>query len=300
MLETVPAGVKVSELQYPTRDGSYNRLKLFQPTQLRSGSSPFIMLIHGGGFCLGSPEGEEQTCRNLVLTLEATCVAISYRLAPEFPFPYAPNDCWDALQWCAGRASSWGADTAAGFVVGGTSAGANLAAVVIHLARDGGLSPPITGHYLGIPLLCPEDKIPDKYKPLWVSHEQNKASPILPQAAIDMFMGAYMPDHEDTIRFAIFNHPLGHGKLPPTYFQVDGMDPLRDDGIIYERVLREEFNIATRIDIYPGLPHGHWSFLPTLKASQQARKDQLEGIGWLLGKTPDLSKINIETSAATV
>ncbi|KAK5052675.1 hypothetical protein LTR84_002541 [Exophiala bonariae] len=300
ILGATPPGVKVTELQYPRRDGSSGRAKLIQPSSPPEKGSPLVMMIHGGGFCLGSPEGEEQTCRNLVLGLGATCVAIAYRLGPQYPFPYAPNDCWDALTWCAASVTSWNAEPREGFIIGGSSAGANLAAVLTHQARDEALSPPLTGQYLAIPLLCPKGKMPERYQPHWLSHEQNAHAPILPSAAIDMFMGGYKPDDDDTVNFAVFNHPNGHGGLPPTYFQVDGLDPLRDDGIIYERVLREEYNTKTKIDVYSGLPHGHWSFFPTLKASIIARRDQVEGLGWLLGRTPDYSKLSFDISAGTV
>lgn len=115
-----------------------------------------------------------------------------------------------------------------------------------------------------------------------------------------MFMGGYKPDDDDTVNFAIFNHPKGHGDLPPTYFQIDGLDPLRDDGLVYERVLREEYGLKTKMDVYPGLPHGHWSFFPMLKASIKARKDQVDGVGWLLGRIPDISKLTFGISAGTV
>jgi acetyl esterase/lipase len=274
---------------------------MFQPEVVPDEGCPLILMIHGGGFCLGSPEGEEQTCRNWVLTLGAVCIAICYRLGPQYPFPHAPNDCYDALKWCTTNMKAWNVNPSAGFIVGGSSAGANLAAVLTHKARDECIEPPLTGQYLAIPLLCPEDKMPEEYRPLWVAREQNTDAPILPTRALDMFMGGYRPENEDTVNFAVFNHPKGHGNLPPAYFQVDGLDPLRDDGIIYERVLREEHGIRTRMDVYPGLPHGHWSFFPMLKASIQARKDQVEGMGWLLNRTPKYSSVAFDRpSAGTV
>ncbi len=194
------------------------------------------------------------------------------------------------MQWAAKNAKSFGADPSLGFVIGGTSAGGNLTAVLAHLARDEGLSPPLTGQYLAIPAVLPDDVVPEKYKEFYLSYEQNKHAPVLPQAAIDMFMNGYKPDHHDPL-FAVFNHPKGHANLPPAYFQVNGLDPLRDDAIIYERVLREEYGIKTKLDMYPGLPHGFWGFFPMLKSSDQFRVDMAEGVGWLLGKMPDMSKI---------
>jgi acetyl esterase/lipase len=70
--------------------------------------------------------------------------------------------------------------------------------------------------------------------------------------------------------------------LPPVYFQICGMDPLRDEALIYEKVLREEYNIPTKLDVYPGLPHGFWSFWPDMKASTEFVNDATKGVAWLL------------------
>ena len=75
--------------------------------------------------------------------------------------------------------------------------------------------------------------------------------------------------------------PTGHQNLPPTYFQVCGLDPLRDDSVIYERILREECGVKTRIDMYAGLPHGIWSFFPGANFSKRQLKDSLDGMAWL-------------------
>jgi acetyl esterase/lipase len=66
------------------------------------------------------------------------------------------------------------------------------------------------------------------------------------------------------------------------YFQICGMDPLRDEALIYEKVLREEYNIPTKLDVYPGLPHGFWSFWPDMKASTEFVNDATKGVAWLL------------------
>lgn len=295
-----PPEIKQTELQYPTRDGAKLRAKLYQPVNPPKSGSPLIVMYHGGGFCIGAPEGEEQSCRNFVQAFGAVCISASYRLAPEFKFPYAVKDSWDALKWAAENAKSWGADPSVGFIVGGTSAGGNIAAVLSHVARDEGLSPPLTGQYLAIPAILPESKVPEKYKKYFLSYEQNKNAPVLPVAAIDMFMDAYEPDNDDGIWFAAFNHPKGHKDLPAAFFQVDGLDPLRDEGLIYERVLREEYGIKTKLNVYPGLPHGHWGFFPFLKSSSKFRKEQVQGLSWLLGREPDFSKVVTEAVTASV
>ncbi|KAH0837663.1 AB hydrolase superfamily protein B1A11.02 [Fonsecaea pedrosoi] len=286
-----PPSVKQSDISYRTADGTELRARLYQPTSPSDDGSPLIVMFHGGGFCLGIPEAEEKACREFVQAFNAVCVSPAYRLAPEFPFPQGPKDAWDALKWAAESASSWGADPAKGFIVGGSSAGGNLACVVTHLARDEGLSPPLTGHYLCIAGLVPPSRMPDKYKKWAYSYEQNKSDPINGQAVIDIFNAAYKPDLDDGIYNGPLIHPKGHAGLPPAFLQVNGSDTLRDDSLIYERILREEHGIKTKLVVYPGLPHAHWAFFPSLKASAQFWADQLEGMGWLLGKTPAPAKI---------
>lgn len=60
------------------------------------------------------------------------------------------------------------------------------------------------------------------------------------------------------------------------------MDPLRDEAMLYERLLREQYDTKTLFKLYPGLPHGFWSFIPTLKSSQVFVKDTVDGVKWLL------------------
>lgn len=60
------------------------------------------------------------------------------------------------------------------------------------------------------------------------------------------------------------------------------MDPLRDEAMLYERLLREEYETKTLLKLYPGLPHGFWSVVPTLKSSKAFVEDTLEGVSWLL------------------
>jgi len=60
------------------------------------------------------------------------------------------------------------------------------------------------------------------------------------------------------------------------------MDPLRDEAMLYERLLREKYNTKTQMKLYPGLPHGFWSFLPDMDVSKKFVEDTTEGVAWLL------------------
>lgn len=55
-------------------------------------------------------------------------------------------------------------------------------------------------------------------------------------------LASYNPDRTSPLYSPLIN-PNGHKHLPPTYFQICGIDPLRDEGLIYERELREECGV---------------------------------------------------------
>ena len=60
------------------------------------------------------------------------------------------------------------------------------------------------------------------------------------------------------------------------------MDPLRDEGLIYERILKEETGLRTKLDLYPGLGHYFWTNFPLLEESKKFVEDTVKGVRWLL------------------
>ena len=137
-----------------------------------------------------------------------------------------------------------------------------------------------------IPAFVYHQHVPEKYKKDYHSWEQNKDAAILSQKACYLFMDNYMPKPEDR-KSELYNVLLwekGHKNLPASYFQVCGADPLRDEALIFERVLREEEGTKTKVDVYPGLPHGFWSIFPQMEASKGFVEDSVKGMEWLLAQ----------------
>ena len=96
-------------------------------------------------------------------------------------------------------------------------------------------------------------------------------------------LDAYLPDVKSPL-YNVFNHPAGHGNLPPAYIQVCGSDPLRDEGLLYEEILSTESKVKTRLDVYQGLPHHFWQFFPDFPGNVKHTQDTIAGLKWLLGQ----------------
>lgn len=170
-------------------DGFSVHVRIYKPVSRPAAGSPLIVYAHGGGFCSGSLSNSESTVRRFVQSSGAVVISVDYRLAPEHPFPAATDDCWAVVKWAASNASSLGADTSKGFVLGGVSAGGNLAVVTGLRAIEEGLSPPITGLALLVPSLTDYRALPEEYKEEIVSYEQNRDAPGMGTALIKLFLG---------------------------------------------------------------------------------------------------------------
>lgn len=276
----VPGVKEEKDHQVTMRDGGKITVRTYTPEKA---GGPLYVMYHGGGFSIGGLENEELLCRLLCGQLGIVAVNVDYRLAPEYKFPTAHNDCWDATKWAAENASQLSADPSKGFIIGGTSAGGNIAATISHLARDEKFSPPLTGCHMMIPAICAVDALPEKYKKDQHSWEQNKNAAILSRKACDLFYDCYLPvaDRGSEL-FSPLLFKTGHACLPPSYFQICGQDPLRDEALIYERVLREDEGLKTKVDVYPGLPHGFWSVFPKIESSKRFVEESVKGVKWLL------------------
>lgn len=146
------------------------------------------------------------------------------------------------------------------------------------------MTPKITGCHLMIPATCNPIAFPEKYLEDRKSWDQLEFAPILSRKACDLFMDNYIPEPKVRAdpKMSVLLWPSGHKDLPPQYFEICGSDPLRDEALIYERVLRDECGVKTKVDVYPGLPHGFWQLFPQMKGSEGFVADSMAGVKWLL------------------
>lgn len=96
-----------------------------------------ILFFHGGGFSLGSTGDHLGLCSRLAEVTEARVFSVDYRLAPEYPFPAAVEDCIAAYEYLIVK----GFDPDR-IVLAGISAGGTLVLTTLLEARERGLPLP--------------------------------------------------------------------------------------------------------------------------------------------------------------
>jgi acetyl esterase len=253
-----PELASVEPLTIPSPAGSIPA-RVYTPTRLRkvNGLAPGLVFFHGGGWVIGDLDSHDVVCRKLADEGELMVVSVDYRLAPEHKFPAAVDDAFAATKWIAENARQFGID-AARLMVGGDSAGGNLAAVVAIAARDGN-GPDIAGQVLIYPAI--------DFALTHPSHREPETSILLTHSVIRWFRDHYLSGAADVGDWraspARARTLIG---LPPAYVLTAGADPLRDEGDEYAHRLKEA-GVAVTHRTFPGQFHG---FFTMGKLLQQA------------------------------
>ncbi|THV05703.1 hypothetical protein K435DRAFT_712358 [Dendrothele bispora CBS 962.96] len=247
-------------------------------------SFPLLFWTHGGGWSAGHADLDDPFLKILCAKLRISVVNCEYRLAPEHPFPTGLNDCYAVLKHVAGNMTQFSASLRKGFIVAGASSGANFSAVLALRARDDPFfeGKPLTGQLLLVPSVIHKDaysELPEEFRSRLLSLEQNANAPGFGICDLNMSNSSYKAPPLDP-----YVSPLlasSHKGLPPVFIQVAGFDPLRDDGFLYEKVLKDN-GVSTRLIAYPGVPHGILYSFPQTKVGKKFRKDLEGGLQWLL------------------
>lgn len=131
----------VATVEDTTFQGAVGELgaRIYRPVEsMAVGTTPTVLFIHGGGHVIGDLDTHDNQARTICRDTGSVVVSIEYRLAPEDPWPAAPDDCFAACEWIFDNITGFGGD-ALSVGVAGDSAGGNLAAVTAVRARDAGL-----------------------------------------------------------------------------------------------------------------------------------------------------------------
>ena len=99
-------------------------VRVYRPAGATAGATrvPGILMIHGGGFVIGSVEAEHAGAALMAMDTGAVVVSVDYRLAPEHPYPAGLHDCYAALSYLHAEADALRVDPAR-VALAGASAG---------------------------------------------------------------------------------------------------------------------------------------------------------------------------------
>lgn len=217
-----------------------------------------IVYFHGGAFFLGSLETHDHVARSLAEETGLKVVSVGYRRAPEAAFPAGLDDCYAVVRWAAeqGEALAWDGTTLA---VAGDSSGGTFVAAVAAMAHDDGFDR-ITHQILYCPSLDLDFDV-DRYPSL----RENAVGYGVETAALKPFNAFYLDsgaDPADPLVSPVKRPDLSG--LPPALVVTAEHDPMRDEGELYGRRLREA-GVEATVSRYAGAGHGfvqHFAWLP--------------------------------------
>lgn len=237
--------------------------RIYTPKSLRKkdGFAPCLVFFHGGGWVIGNLETHDVVCRKLAHEGELMVISAGYRLAPEHRFPAAVEDAITATRWVAANARGLGID-ASRLVVGGDSAGGNLAAVVTLDARENG--PKLAGQMLVYPATDFSRRHP--------SHREPETSILLTHTVITWFMNHYLDGADISDWRASPSRATSFAGLPPAYVLTAGADPLRDEGEEYAARLKQA-GVAVTYRHFGGQFHGFFTMGKLLNQANVAVRE---------------------------
>jgi acetyl esterase len=230
--------------------------------------APAILFIHGGGFVDCGVDFCDNVQRGLAQRTGYVVVGLSYRLAPEHPFPAGLHDCADVLQWMHDTRPA-GLDPQR-IAVGGESAGGNLTVALCLYARDNG-GPAIAHQSVYYPFTDTSLTSPD-----WDSG----LMPGVDRQAGQLMVRLYGGDDPHNPLVNIIGADLRG--LPPATVITCGHDVLRTDGTRLAQALRDA-GVATRHTHYDDMPHGFLMFSRLTRRADDSMDEMAREAGRRLG-----------------
>lgn len=249
-----------------------HRFRVYTPSDVRLGPSrPVLLWLHGGGFVLGSIEADEKKCRQLAHVFNIIVVSVEYRLAPEYPYPAAAHDAYDAIMWTLYHISEYNGDTSR-LVVAGEDSGGHLAlaATLRYIQTKSSSLPPLYGLVLVYPLLQPSQQFESyrlyPYLNSFMSREQHRhlwsmylnSSTTEERSLDDICKPQDDDDDLDTALCPLLLPPQLLRRFPTTLLLRATHDIVADEGLEFVRMLSNNY-IPTAIVNYTSI-HGFMEF----------------------------------------
>ena len=259
-LEFLP---QAREITAPARSGEI-RLRILAPAAEATG---IYVHFHGGGWVLGECDEQDVRLASLAEATGLCAVSVGYRLAPEHPYPAAPDDCEDVALWLLEHGARE-LGTPQLFAIGGESAGAHLSVTTLLRLRD---RHGITGAFRAANLVY------GGYDLSMTPSQRNwgDRSYILSTPSMRWFRRCYggdrgpeeMRDPDISPLYAELHD------LPPALFSVGALDPLLDDSLFMSARWRAAGNEA-ELRVWPECIHGFLAF--PLRLAALANEAQYE------------------------
>ena len=219
-------------------------------------SSKVLFHIHGGGFVLPLYEPERYTTAYLANITGARALLINYRLAPEFPFPAALEDCVKAYRWLINEENI----SPEQVIFTGESAGGNLVITTLLALRKSGFQLPI-----GAVAISPVMEFEGKGS--FYTQKDPMVHPALAMRQISAYRGE--TDPHNPLLSPIY---ADLSSLPPILIQVGGDELFRSGAETFIETAKRSGG-KTTLHIYHGMWHFWHLFIPILPEAKDAMEE---------------------------
>jgi epsilon-lactone hydrolase len=236
-------GAQVEGLRSSVQSRSVGGVPVFviTPEGVHEGDTqPIYLDIHGGSLVMGSGEACEVMARRMANQVQMQTWSVDYRTPPDHPYPAALDD---VLAVYRGLLDIRAPEQ---IVVGGGSAGGNLAAALMLRARDEGLPLPVA-----LILLTPEVDLTESGD----SFQTNLGIDcVLTQSLADS-IALYAGDHD--LRHPYLSPLFGEltTPFPPTFLQSGTRDLFLSNTVRMHRKLRAG-QVEAELHVFEAMPHG--------------------------------------------
>lgn len=202
-----------------------------------------ILYIHGGAFVINMPRTYRLLAETLSKELSAQVLLLDYSLAPEFPAPRAADECLNAYRWLI---ENQGIDPA-NIIIGGDSAGGNLALVSLLDIKRIGLAQPSCA-FMFSPVV--DFSIKDV-----ANLEGHNRETLLPAELYEMLIEKYV--HNLDVTNERVSPSLGDlSGLPPLHFTLSETE-IMADFIKATHTKALSGGVKSEIDVWQNTCHAH-------------------------------------------
>lgn len=227
----------------------------FYDARAKREACPALVYFHGGGFTMGDLDTHDPICAEIARVLDLPVIAVDYRLAPESPWPAAPEDCIAAARWVAESPAALGIEVS-GLVLAGDSAGGNLAIVTAMALREEPTAVPVIAQWPIYPAAAPHGR--------FESFDLFSDGYFLSRESMAWFDQCYRGDPGDARYSPILGDQAG---MPPTLVVTAALDPIRDQGRAYAAACVQA-GVPTLFHEAAGQIHGFVNFGKAIPSSR--------------------------------